>query len=72
MGSLRKGYYESIGTHHYFIVNEFVVICGQISGAIRHGPNGTFLNVQAVARVKGHFSAALVFKVISVNRNISK
>lgn len=42
MVSLRKGYYKSIGTHHYFIVNEFVVICEQISGAIRLCPNVTF------------------------------
>lgn len=41
-GQSEKGYYKSIGTHHYFIVNEFVVICAQISGAIRVGPNVTF------------------------------
>lgn len=32
MDCFRKGYYKSIGTHHFCIVNEFVVICGQISG----------------------------------------
>lgn len=42
MGGLRKGYYKSIGTHQYFIVNEFVVISDQISGAIRLSPNVTF------------------------------
>lgn len=34
-GQFRKGYYKSIGTLHYFLVNEFVVICGKLSGAIR-------------------------------------
>lgn len=42
MDGLRKGYYKSIGTHHYFIVNEFAVICEQISGAIRPDPNVAF------------------------------
>lgn len=42
MDGLRKGYYKSIGAQHYFIVNEFAVICEQISGAIRPGPNVAF------------------------------
>lgn len=33
MDGFKKGYYKSVGTHHFYIVNEFVVIWGQISGA---------------------------------------
>ena len=49
---------------HYLIVNEFVVICGQISGAIRLGPNVTFDIFRL--RAKGQFSVALC--VILVKR----